>query len=60
MAAPQGHESVLKLLLEGGTDPQAVGAGWCTALPLAALNRHESIVKLLIDKGADVNAVGNG
>jgi ankyrin repeat protein len=64
-AARNGHESIVRLLLERGAsvdqaEEDAERNGW-TALVHAAQNGFESIVRLLIDHNADVNkSGGNG
>ena len=52
-AAHNGHERVIKLLLDHGADPVAVDEDGWTAVFSVAVNGHESIVKLLLDRGAD-------
>jgi ankyrin repeat protein len=54
-AAENGHEAVVKLLLEEGADlgtkDKVYGR---TPLSWAAENGHEAVVKLLLEKGADL------
>ncbi|KAH7001037.1 ankyrin repeat-containing protein [Ilyonectria destructans] len=57
-AAGNGHQALVKLLLEKGADPD-----W--GLWVAIENGHEAVVKLLLENGADLNrglraAVENG
>jgi len=56
IAALDGHESIVRLLIEAGgdvTDEIPDDNGW-TALMCAAYDGHESIVRLLIEGGSDV------
>ena len=60
-ASWQGHEKVVQLLLESGTNVNAQGAQGgrhSNALQAASSQGHEKVVQLLLDKGADVNAQG--
>ncbi|KAK0716323.1 hypothetical protein B0H67DRAFT_515985, partial [Lasiosphaeris hirsuta] len=57
-AAEQGHEAVVKLLLDKGADTEAKGRDDRTPLCYAAGEGHEAVVKLLLDKGADTEAKG--
>jgi ankyrin repeat protein len=50
-ASEQGHERVVKLLLEAGSDVNCGGALWA-----AARRGKTQVVKLLLEFGADVNA----
>ena len=51
-AAENGHEAVVKLLLNSRADIDAEdNYGW-TALQLAAFNLHEEVERLLMEKGA--------
>jgi ankyrin repeat protein len=56
-AAANGHEPVVKLLLEKGaiSDNKDTKYGQ-TPLSCAASNGHELVVKLLLEKGAIANA----
>jgi ankyrin repeat protein len=56
-AANNGHETMLRLLLEKGADlniEEKDGRGR-TPLEWAAVNGHEAVVKLLLEKVADTN-----
>jgi ankyrin repeat protein len=52
LAARNKHNKLVKLLLEKGVNPAAVGADGRTALHLAAMNGHDGVVKLLLETGA--------
>ncbi|PKK48533.1 hypothetical protein CI102_7934, partial [Trichoderma harzianum] len=58
-AASQGHESMVRLLLDNGADVMASDNAGRTALSLAASNGHEAVVKLLLENGADITAKDN-
>jgi ankyrin repeat protein len=45
-----GHEAVVKLLLEKGANLESKGLSW------AARYGHEAVVKLLLEKGADLES----
>ncbi|OGM46404.1 hypothetical protein ABOM_004744 [Aspergillus bombycis] len=55
LAAENGHEAVVKLLLERGTDIGEHGFNW-TLLEHAAKNGHEGVVKLLLQKGINLDS----
>ena len=50
--AEQGHEAVLKLLLEKGAKRESRDKNGRTPLLLAAEKGHEAVLKLLLEKGA--------
>ncbi|KAL9609925.1 MAG: hypothetical protein Q9167_005343 [Letrouitia subvulpina] len=56
VASYEGHESIVRLLLEKGADINAQCGRYGTALQAASASGHESIVRLLLEKGADINA----
>ncbi|KAL9035416.1 MAG: hypothetical protein Q9214_006591, partial [Letrouitia sp. 1 TL-2023] len=59
-AATQGHDSVLRLLLENGADPNLLGRDSYSPLQAAARYGTVESVKALIDSGADMhNECGN-
>ncbi len=60
IAADNGHESIVKLLLENGADPDLQNDEDDTALILAASHRcrHDNIVELLLDGGANPDIKG--
>ena len=51
-AASNGHEVVVRLLLEQGAAIEAVTKGGGTALYYAALGGHEAVARLLMERGA--------
>lgn len=55
-ASGNGHEAVVRLLIENGADVNARYEGNYTVLHTAAITGHETVVQLLIEKGADVNS----
>ena len=57
-AARNGHEAVVKLLLEKATDVGSNGSAYDqTPLWWAAENGHEAAVKLLLEKAVDMDFV---
>jgi ankyrin repeat protein len=58
-AAENGHEEVVKLLLEKGADPNSQAYDGRTPLLFAADRGHEAVVRLLVKKGADIKAKDN-
>ncbi|KAH0542984.1 hypothetical protein FGG08_002672 [Glutinoglossum americanum] len=59
-AASNGHEPIVKLLLERGADIEAKDKDGWTVLQRAVSNGHELVVNLLLERGADVEAKGKG
>ncbi|KAJ5152754.1 uncharacterized protein N7482_009232 [Penicillium canariense] len=55
-AAEEGHEGVVRLLVEKGADIEARDTSGRTALSWAAEKGHENIVRLLLEKGVDIEA----
>jgi ankyrin repeat protein len=53
-AAGNGHEAVVKLLLEKGAELETKDSSGRTPLSYAAGNGHEAVVKLLLEKGAEL------
>jgi ankyrin repeat protein len=51
-AAENGHESVVKLLLEKGAELETRFDNGRTALSYAAWNGHEAVANLLLEKRA--------
>ncbi|MDA0239678.1 MAG: ankyrin repeat domain-containing protein [Proteobacteria bacterium] len=60
LAAVQGHEGVVHVLLENGADMNVAAKYNLSALMLAVLNRHTEIAKQLVDAGADTQIRGRG
>jgi hypothetical protein len=58
-AAEEGHEDVVRLLLEQGADPGLGDFLGTTALHQAARNGHLGVAAALIEHGADVNRAGH-
>jgi ankyrin repeat protein len=56
LAAEKGHEAVVRVLLEGGANPESAGAGGVTALMVASQNSHDAVVEALLEGGADPDA----
>ena len=56
-AAAEGHEQIVKLLLDSGADINKVTNGGFTPLTWAAVKKNDKTVKLLLDSGADPNKV---
>ena len=48
----QGHESVVRVLIEAGADVNQHDRNQWTPFMWAMTNRHKGIAKLLLDKGA--------
>lgn len=62
-AAGEGHETIVRQLLNAGADIDAVARGqdaYSTALQQAADRGHAEIVQRLLDAGADVNIAAHG
>ena len=55
VAARRGHKVVVKLLLDGGGDPNRADWDGFTPLHNAANGGHNEVVKLLLERGADGN-----
>ncbi|OUM69516.1 hypothetical protein PIROE2DRAFT_2613 [Piromyces sp. E2] len=55
-----GHETIIKYLLELGVDVNHVEPDGDTPLSAACENGHETIIKYLVDHGADVNGYEKG
>ena len=48
-----GHEAVVRLLLEKGADVNAQGGQYGNALQAASYRGHEAVVRLLLKSGAE-------
>jgi ankyrin repeat protein len=55
-AAREGHVEVAKLLLDAGSDVNAVDKNGITPLFMAISNNRVPMARFLIDRGADINA----
>jgi ankyrin repeat protein len=55
-AAENGHEAVVKLLLDKDADIESKDKNDRTPLSWAAKKAHEAVVKLLLDKNGDVKS----
>ncbi len=53
-----GHEKVVQMLLDAGTDVNAGGGQYCNALQAASIGDHEKGIQILRDAGAHVDAGG--
>ena len=59
-AAGEGHDDIIRLLLEKGAEIEVKGGKYnYTPLSWAARNGHEAVVKLLLDKGAETEVKDN-
>jgi ankyrin repeat protein len=56
LAAAQGHEAIVKLLLENGAEIEAKDKYGQTALSQACRGGHEAVIKLLLKNEADIEA----
>lgn len=52
IAAKQGHETVVMLLLKNGAQNDEVTLNGETALSVAATHGHEAVVRLLLQTGS--------
>jgi ankyrin repeat protein len=51
--AANGHEAVVKLLVEKGAELESKSSSGRTPLSWASEKGHEAVVKLLVEKGAE-------
>jgi ankyrin repeat protein len=58
VASSGGHEAVVKMLLNKGSEVNVQGGCYGNALQAASFRGHEAVVKMLLNKGAKVNAQG--
>ncbi|KAK1840600.1 Ankyrin repeat domain-containing protein 50-like protein 3 [Colletotrichum chrysophilum] len=54
----EGHDNIVRMLLDKGADVNAQGGRYGNALQAASFKGHDKIVQMLLDKDADVNAQG--
>ena len=57
-AASNGHDNIVRLLLDKGADVNMQGGEHGSALQAASWRGHDNIVRLLLEKGVDVNMQG--
>ena len=57
-SADNGHEGVVRLLINTGADVAAATAEGFTVLQLSAARGHSGVLRLLIYAGADVTSMG--
>jgi ankyrin repeat protein len=57
-AVTNGHEALVRLLIDRGADINAHGGKYGNALQAAAYTGHETLFRVLIDHDADFNAQG--
>lgn len=55
IAAMQGHNEIVQMLIEAGSDVNARNKNGDTALTIAALNGNAAIIKMLLKAGADTS-----
>ena len=58
MAAQEGHETMVQLLLDRGAHMNHAMSSGSTPLFIASAYGHEAVVRLLLDRGADINQAG--
>ncbi|ERF71929.1 hypothetical protein EPUS_06488 [Endocarpon pusillum Z07020] len=58
-AAENGHEGIVRLLLQKGANPNSTDLAGRSPLSWAALNGREAVVQLLLDKGANADLSDN-
>ena len=59
VAAYDGRDAVVRLLLDAGASMAVVDVNGCTPLHLAADQDREGVVRILVEAGADISAVDN-
>lgn len=57
LAAERGSAAIVEMLLENGTEVDALNQTDQTALHCASRSGHDAVVKILLEKGSFVNAV---
>ena len=60
VAARQGHDAVVRALLDAGADKDLMKNNGGTPLHVAAAMGHDAVVRALLDAGADKTATCNG
>jgi hypothetical protein len=58
-AVMNGHEAVVRLLLEKGAELESKDSEGQTPLSWAAAKGHEAVVQLLLEKGAEPSIAGS-
>jgi len=58
IAAEEGHDQLIRLLLDRGAEVNAQGGAFGNALQAASRGGHEKVIQVLLDRGAKVNAQG--
>ena len=58
IAAEEGHDQLIQLLLDQGANVNAQGGEYGNALQAASYRGHDQMVQMLLDKGANINAQG--
>ena len=56
VAAREGHEAVVRLLIKSGANKEAQDKDGWTPLYFAAVKGHEAVARLLIESGANIEA----
>ena len=56
IASYQGHNDVVRVLLEAGADPNQLGKDSTSPLYIASQEGYANIVEMLAERGADINA----
>ena len=56
-ASAGGHQGIVQMVLEKGTNVNAQGGEYGNALQAASMGGDKEVVQILLDKGADVNAL---
>jgi ankyrin repeat protein len=58
LAAENGHETIVQMLIEKGAELETKDSDGRTALQLATMGQHVEVVLILLEKGAKVKAKG--